>query len=435
MIGAILILNPRGEVLVTRNYRAEELSRGVANAFKMHVVSAKEVRSPVKSIGQTSFLFVRADSVFIVAVTKYNINVALVFETLHRIADILRAYYGSNIEEEDVRNNFILTYELLDEAVDWGYAQNATVETIKPFITQKGAIKAQKLKSQQQVAKMTNQITGASPWRGADLKYKKNEIYIDIIESVNLLVSTDGKKLRADVSGSAMMKCYLSGMPECKFGLNDKIVMDKEGKNGPTRSKGAAIVIDDCTFHQCVRLGKFDTDRTISFVPPDGEFELMKYRTTENIEIPFHVTPIIKEHSKTRLEVKVAVKSNFRREMNGVGVKIKIPLPKNTALCKIFTQSGKAKYTPEVDAIVWKIRKFPGDTKYILGAEIELAASVSGATKAWTRPPISMEFQVPMFTSSGLYVRFLKVLEQKQQYQAIKWVRYLTQAGNYQYRI
>jgi len=24
-------------------------------------------------------------------------------------------------------------------------------------------------------------------------------------------------------------------------------------------------------------LGKFDADRSISFIPPDGEFELMKY--------------------------------------------------------------------------------------------------------------------------------------------------------------
>lgn len=37
-----------------------------------------------------------------------------------------------------------------------------------------------------------------------------------------------------------------------------------------------AVEIDDCQFHQCVKLGKFDSDRTISFIPPDGEFELMR---------------------------------------------------------------------------------------------------------------------------------------------------------------
>ena len=35
------------------------------------------------------------------------------------------------------------------------------------------------------------------------------------------------------------MKSYLSGMPECKFGMNDKIVMDKQAK--PSSSEAASI--------------------------------------------------------------------------------------------------------------------------------------------------------------------------------------------------
>ena len=42
-------------------------------------------------------------------------------------------------------------------------------------------------------------------------------------------------------------------------------------------ARGSGIELADITFHQCVKLGKFDVDRTISFVPPDGEFILMKY--------------------------------------------------------------------------------------------------------------------------------------------------------------
>ena len=37
-----------------------------------------------------------------------------------------------------------------------------------------------------------------------------------------------------------------------------------------------AIAIDDCQFHQCVKLNKFETEHSISFIPPDGEYELMK---------------------------------------------------------------------------------------------------------------------------------------------------------------
>lgn len=55
--------------------------------------------------------------------------------------------------------------------------------------------------------------------------------------------------------------------------------------------------------------------------------------------------------------------------------------------------------------------------------------------QAWARPPIDVDFQVLMFTASGLLVRFLKVFE-KGNYHSIKWVRYLTKAnGGYQIRV
>ena len=64
---------------------------------------------------------------------------------------------------------------------------------------------------------------------------------------------------------------------------------------------GAAL--QDVTFHQCVNLGRFNTEKVVSFVPPDGEFELMKYRCQEGISLPFRVLPIINEMGRTRLEV------------------------------------------------------------------------------------------------------------------------------------
>jgi hypothetical protein len=44
-----------------------------------------------------------------------------------------------------------------------------------------------------------------------------------------------------------------------------------------TSCSGKTIELDDVTFHQCVNLTRFNTEKTVSFVPPDGEFELMKY--------------------------------------------------------------------------------------------------------------------------------------------------------------
>ena len=52
--------------------------------------------------------------------------------------------------------------------------------------------------------------------RREGIVHKKNEVYIDVLERVNLLVSSNGTLLRSDVSGQVMMKTFLTGMPDCK---------------------------------------------------------------------------------------------------------------------------------------------------------------------------------------------------------------------------
>lgn len=50
-------------------------------------------------------------------------------------------------------------------------------------------------------------------------------------------------------------------------------------------AKSKAVELEDVKFHQCVRLSRFENDRTISFIPPDGEFELMSYRLNTHVSI------------------------------------------------------------------------------------------------------------------------------------------------------
>ena len=166
------------------------------------------------------------------------------------------------------------------------------------------------------------------------------------------------------------------------------------------RRAGSGIEIDDVSFHQCVKLGKFDTDRTISFVPPDGEFQLMSYRITDNVNLPFRVLPVVKELGRTRLEINIKVKSMFTFKLFATNVVIKIPLPKNTAvanvsaasgellratLCRaeslfgslidhsaVCRRAGKCKYEPEHGGVIWKLRRFPGDTEYFMSGAISL---------------------------------------------------------------
>ncbi|KAH0288927.1 clathrin adaptor, mu subunit, partial [Aureobasidium sp. EXF-3399] len=437
MISGILVFNQKGENLIFRAFRNDCRPR-LADVFRIQVISNPLVRSPILTLGSTTFSHVKHENIFIVAVTKGNANAALVFEFLYRLIQLGRSYFAK-FDEEAVKNNFVLIYELLDEILDFGYPQNTDTDTLKMYITTEG-VKSERNLLIEDSSKITMQATGAMSWRRDNIKYRKNEAFVDVIEDVNLLMSANGTVLRADVNGQIEMRAYLSGTPECKFGLNDRLTLGEEALASPsgnmagtkaTKAAAGSVTLEDCQFHQCVRLGKFDTDRTISFIPPDGSFELMRYRATENINLPFKVHAIVNEIGKTKVEYSIAIKANYGSKLFATNVVIRIPTPLNTASITERTSQGKAKYEPEHNNIVWKIARFTGGSEYVLSAEAQLTSMTN--QKAWSRPPLSLNFSLLMFTSSGLLVRYLKVFE-KSQYSSVKWVRYMTRAGSYEIR-
>jgi len=52
------------------------------------------------------------------------------------------------------------------------------------------------------------------------------------------------------------------------------------------------------------------------------------------------------------------------------------------------------------------------------------------ARENYQKIPIQIKFEIPYFTVSGIQVRYLKIVE-KSGYQALPWVRYITQNGDY----
>lgn len=157
----------------------------------------------------------------------------------------------------------------------------------------------------------------------------------------------------------------------------------------------------------------------------------MRYRATENVNLPFKVHPIVREIGTTKVEYSVAIKANYSSKLFATNVIIRIPTPLNTASTSERTSQGRAKYEPEHNNIVWKIARFSGQSEYVLTAEATLTAMTH--QKVWSRPPLSLNFSLLMFTSSGLLVRYLKVFE-KSNYSSVKWVRYMTKAGSYEIR-
>lgn len=119
------------------------------------------------------------------------------------------------------------------------------------------------------------------------------------------------------------MKCYLSGMPELRLGLNDKVMFETTGR----AARGKSIEMEDVKFHQCVRLSRFENDRTISFIPPDGEFELMSYRLSTPVKPLVFVEASVESHRGSRVEYMVKIKGQFKRRSTANNVEIYVPVP------------------------------------------------------------------------------------------------------------
>lgn len=425
MASSVYLVNQKGEELAARHYRAD-IPRTSFESFRNKVIVLKETgqNPPVLMIDNTTFMYVKHKNVFLIAATRGNPNSIMIFEYLFQKLRILKSYLGDDFNDESITGNFTLVYELFDETMDYGYPQNCAVDVLKLYINL-GNVRENVGVST--AGGLTSQITGAIDWRREGLKYRKNEVHIDVYEVVSCITSSTGAILRSEVTGKVMMKTQLTGMPECKFGLNDKLIMDKETADAGGK-KSQSVEIDDCTFHRCVRLGKFDAERTITFIPPDGEFELMRYRVTTPSQ-PFRLMANITEESKTKFLVNLKVTGDFPDDKHATNVIIRIPVPPNTASANISVFKGRAKYEPVEHAIVWRISSFPGLSETILTADVQLLQA--SREKAWVRPPISMDFQIPMHFASGVQVRFLKVYE-KSGYTTERWVKYHTKAGEYQ---
>lgn len=68
------------------------------------------------------YLYIRHNNLYLLALTKRNTNAAEILLFLHKIVEVFTEYF-KELEEESIRDNFVIIYELLDEMMDFGYPQ------------------------------------------------------------------------------------------------------------------------------------------------------------------------------------------------------------------------------------------------------------------------------------------------------------------------
>jgi len=129
---------------------------------------------------------------------------------LHRVCEIFGQYFDSRFTENQIRDNFVTVYQLIDEMMDNGI----------PFTTEPNAL-MEMIPPHNKVQQLIGNITGNSkmsgvlpdgslsntPWRKSGVKYSTNEIYFDIVEEVDTTIDPNGMPVSCEVSGEVQVNC------------------------------------------------------------------------------------------------------------------------------------------------------------------------------------------------------------------------------------
>jgi AP-4 complex subunit mu-1 len=439
MISQFYILSLRGDTIITRDFRGDVV-KGTAEIFFRKVKFWQGDAPPIFSLDGVSYIFLKKNGLYFVATTGQNVSPCAVVEMLSKAAKVFKDFCGV-LNEESVRKNFVLVYELLDEMVDFGYPQTTNTEHLKSCIHNEAVVIEQpkaglnlpQWNPRTVPSNAVHRPVGAT--QNVPSRKQKNEIFVDILERLTVLMSANGFVVNSAIDGSIQMKSYLMGNPELKLALNEDINI-KDQQLGGSHGGYGAVTLDDCNFHECVDLTEFSDLRTLSFYPPDGEFAVMNYRITGDFRVPFRIFPFVEQQSPHRIEVLIKVRADIPEQNYGGNVQISCMLPKSTASVSNELGSGttgqSAEYLPAEHKLVWTIKKFIGGTEATIKSKVTLSSASSAAQNVKKEVgPVSLTFEIPMYNVSNLQVRYLRIAERHKSYNPCRWVRYVTQSSSY----
>ncbi|KAI5286706.1 hypothetical protein KEM54_006574 [Ascosphaera aggregata] len=240
----------------------------------------------------TIFSVTHSHLLFLVPSTT-DVDPLLVLEFLHRVIDVLEEFVcnGGPLISTKIQAQYEVVAQLLNEMCDGGIVCDTEPNSLRELVEVPGWLDKLLgnvgLPSAPGLSQATHPKAGPSkkspftsnigtlqpianpaiPWRRSGVRHTSNELYVDIIESLNVTMAPSGRILSAISSGSILFTAKISGVPDLTLSL--------------TAPGGAAAMRDRLqlpVFHPCVRLNRWrDKPGELSFIPPDGRFVLAGY--------------------------------------------------------------------------------------------------------------------------------------------------------------
>lgn len=454
MIDSLYIMSSSGNFITERHFRGSA-QRHICEPFleKLRASERPEEVPAVLLNGNRRHVLthILREKIILLAVVTQEEPVLAVFELLDRIYHVLLRYLGE-VSEDSLRQHFSTVYLLLDEMIDSGFPfttdLNSLESIIAPPSTMGKVVQVVSGSSSQVLSDVPldpkssstsgfgaitsalgvgtpTLIGGASSevwWRRQNVVYASNEVYVDIVESIDCICDGNGQMVSGGINGDIQVNSKLSGMPDICLTL---------------RNPG---VLQNVSFHPCVRLHRFERDRALSFTPPDGEFTLASYWIPDtSITMPFNFSVSVQwhaEHGKVQISAspKLAVTMQ-NKQMLIDKFCVNVRLPSSIASANLDCQGGNIRLDDASKMIVWNIGKLAGQENK---AEVTLVYSTDPKTNSPIVPSeekctAQLAFVMKGFAISGIRMDACDISSTS--YTPYKASRYTTTSGKMDYRI
>ncbi|XP_059820771.1 AP-3 complex subunit mu-2 [Hypanus sabinus] len=417
MIHSLFLINAAGDIFLEKHWKSA-VSRSVCDYFFEAQEKASEAENvpPVIPTPHHFLISVYRDRIFFVAVIQSEVPPLFVIEFLHRVVDTLQDYFGS-CSEVAIKDNVVVVYEVLEEMLDNGFPLATESNILKELIRPPTILRT-----------VVNTITGSTnvgdhlptgqlsvvPWRRTGVRYANNEAYFDVVEEIDAIIDKSGSTVFAEIQGVIDACVKLTGMPDLTLSfMNPRL-------------------LDDVSFHPCVRFKRWESERILSFIPPDGNFRLLSYHVSSQnlVAIPVYVKHNInfRDGSSTgRFEITIGPKQTMGKMLEGTIVTSQ--LPKVVLNVNLASTQGNYNFDPVTKVLTWDVGKINPQKLPSLKGSMSLQA---GSPKPDENPNINVQFKIQQLAISGLKVNRLDMYGEK--YKPFKGIKYMTKAGKFQVR-
>ncbi|KAH0786105.1 AP-3 complex subunit mu-2 [Histomonas meleagridis] len=400
MISAVFLVNKEGVILIEKQYR-EKIKRSDIDAACIAIKDHTKVVPGIIQNGDLSILLLPRGDIWIVGVCEGDEFALFGVSVLQYIGKLLQTQLKNGVTEFSVKDEYPEVYRILDFAVDFGYPLFDEGNLIHTLLTRQTSdySKGERL-----------QIDLDKPWRECNVKRTTNEILIDVIETIDVSVSEHGRMDFCHIRGTIDATSRLSGTPTCKLYLKSN------------------THYEDVSFHRCVE-NNYSDSKTITFIPPNNQFTLMKYRVTATqVNLPIFIIPKFTwSRGSVSFEIILRPDKNLPKVINNL--EVSFDLPDGVTVPSFAPQIGRASYDSATREATWTIGAFHGKDQITLTGS---ASTQTGFDLAGRFPIVQAKFNTVGIAPSGFTVDRLEV--EGVTYKSFKGLKYVANAGNYEFR-